>query len=157
MADQVVFQNDPVDRSAEFRNQQNHFFVAGAASDVDPQTGRGELRWERRALEQRVSYHQVTLQLADLRLWRDMPEAENRQEEVTGHRLQHARAAWAGSQRYPLHFAGDGEVARQRMLGTLRGGLSLGLCGFTSGLTSSAGSQRRPTPTCTYAGSPSAC
>jgi alpha-D-xyloside xylohydrolase len=81
MAEQVVFQNDPVDPSAEFRKQQNHFFVAGAASDVDPQTGRGELRWERRALEQRVSYHQVTLQLADLRLWRDMPEAEYREEQ----------------------------------------------------------------------------
>jgi alpha-D-xyloside xylohydrolase len=51
--------------------------------------------------------------------------------EVTGESVQHARAAWAGSQRYPLHFSGDPETSDGGMLGTLRGGLSLGLCGFT--------------------------
>jgi alpha-D-xyloside xylohydrolase len=52
-------------------------------------------------------------------------------EEATGECVQQARAAWAGSQRYPLHFAGDGEPSDGGMLGTLHGGLSLGLCGFT--------------------------
>ena len=51
--------------------------------------------------------------------------------EVTGDGVQHARAAWAGSQRYPLHFAGDGETSDGGMVGTLRGGLSLGVCGFS--------------------------
>jgi alpha-D-xyloside xylohydrolase len=52
-------------------------------------------------------------------------------EEATGECVQFARAAWAGSQRYPLHFSGDPETSDGGMLGTLRGGLSLGLCGFT--------------------------
>lgn len=42
-----------------------------------------------------------------------------------------ARSAWAGSQRYPLHWGGDAEVSDAGMAGTLRGGLSLGLSGFS--------------------------
>ena len=42
-----------------------------------------------------------------------------------------ARAAWAGSQRYPLHWGGDAENTDMGMLGTLRGGLSFGLSGFS--------------------------
>ena len=41
------------------------------------------------------------------------------------------RSAWAGSQRYPLHWAGDAEITDSAMAATLRAGLSLGLCGFT--------------------------
>jgi alpha-D-xyloside xylohydrolase len=82
MPAQVAFQNDPVDPSAEFDKQQNHFFVADSTTQLDPETGRGELSWKRRALEQRVSYHQVTLQLEDLQLWRDMPEEEYRDEQA---------------------------------------------------------------------------
>ncbi|MGH9765208.1 MAG: glycoside hydrolase family 31 protein, partial [Blastocatellia bacterium] len=41
------------------------------------------------------------------------------------------RSAWAGSQRYPLHWGGDAENTDSAMAATLRGGLSLGLCGFT--------------------------
>jgi alpha-D-xyloside xylohydrolase len=41
------------------------------------------------------------------------------------------RSAWAGCQRYPLHWGGDPENTDGGMAGTLRGGLSLGLCGFS--------------------------
>lgn len=45
-----------------------------------------------------------------------------------------ARSAWAGSQRYPLHWGGDAATnatGATGMLGDLRGGLSLGLSGFS--------------------------
>jgi len=42
-----------------------------------------------------------------------------------------ARSAWAGSQRYPLHWGGDAANTDIGMLTTLRSGLSLGLCGFS--------------------------
>jgi alpha-D-xyloside xylohydrolase len=42
-----------------------------------------------------------------------------------------ARSAYAGSQRYPVHWSGDNSCTFENMLCSLRGGLSLGLCGFT--------------------------
>ena len=42
-----------------------------------------------------------------------------------------ARAAWAGSQRFPLHWGGDAATTNTGMLGTLRAGLSFGLSGFS--------------------------
>lgn len=42
-----------------------------------------------------------------------------------------ARAAWAGSQRYPLHWGGDAAITNTGLLGTLRAGLSFGLSGFS--------------------------
>ena len=42
-----------------------------------------------------------------------------------------ARAAWAGSQRYPLHWGGDAATTNTGLLGTLRAGLSFGLSGFS--------------------------
>ena len=45
-----------------------------------------------------------------------------------------ARSAWAGSQRYPLHWGGDAATnatGSVGMLGDLRGGLSFGLSGFS--------------------------
>ena len=51
--------------------------------------------------------------------------------EITGDGLIYARSAWAGSQRYPLHWGGDAEITDGAMAGSLRGGLSLGLCGFS--------------------------
>lgn len=41
------------------------------------------------------------------------------------------RSAWAGSQRYPLHWGGDCENTDIGMLGSLRGGLSFGASGFS--------------------------
>lgn len=51
--------------------------------------------------------------------------------ETSGEDVIWARSAWAGSQRYPLHWGGDAENTNEAMASTLRGGLSLGLCGFS--------------------------
>ena len=50
---------------------------------------------------------------------------------ITGDRIIWARSTWAGSQRYPLHWGGDAETSDMGMEAQLRGGLSLGLCGFS--------------------------
>lgn len=42
-----------------------------------------------------------------------------------------ARAAWAGSQRYPIHWGGDSHTTDGAMAATLRGGLSFGASGFS--------------------------
>ncbi len=51
--------------------------------------------------------------------------------EVTGENIIWARSAWAGSQRYPLHWGGDAATTDEAMAAQLRGGLSFGLSGFT--------------------------
>lgn len=51
--------------------------------------------------------------------------------EINDERIIWARSTWAGSQRYPLHWGGDAESSDMGMQAQLRGGLSLGLCGFT--------------------------
>jgi alpha-D-xyloside xylohydrolase len=51
--------------------------------------------------------------------------------QVTGDNIIWARSAWAGSQRYPLHWGGDAESTDQGMASELRGGLSFGLSGFS--------------------------
>jgi alpha-D-xyloside xylohydrolase len=50
---------------------------------------------------------------------------------VTGDHIIWARSAWAGSQRYPLHWGGDAANTSSAMSTTLRGGLSFGLSGFS--------------------------
>jgi len=50
---------------------------------------------------------------------------------LTGENIIWARSAWAGSQRFPLHWGGDAENSFGGMSSSLRGGLSLGLCGFS--------------------------
>jgi alpha-D-xyloside xylohydrolase len=50
---------------------------------------------------------------------------------ITGDTIIWARSAWAGSQRYPLHWGGDVENTNSGMEAELRGGLSLGLSGFS--------------------------
>lgn len=76
MPDEITFQNDPVDPSAEFRKPHNHFFVAQRAAHVEPDRPAGEVLWKRMSMVQRVSYHQVTLQLEDYAVWKDMPPTE---------------------------------------------------------------------------------
>jgi len=51
--------------------------------------------------------------------------------ETTGEDIVWARSAWAGSQRYPVHWGGDAENTDSAMAASLRGGLSFGLSGFT--------------------------
>lgn len=50
--------------------------------------------------------------------------------EVTGDGIVWARAAWAGCQRYPLHWGGDSEHSWAGLAGSLKGGLHFGLSGF---------------------------
>jgi len=50
--------------------------------------------------------------------------------EVTGDGLVWARAAWAGCQRYPLHWGGDSCSSWDGLAGSLKGGLHFGLSGF---------------------------
>ena len=51
--------------------------------------------------------------------------------ETAGDGIIWARSAWAGSQRYPLHWGGDAENTNSAMAAELRAGLSFGLSGFT--------------------------
>jgi alpha-D-xyloside xylohydrolase len=51
--------------------------------------------------------------------------------QITGDSIIWARSAWAGSQRYPIHWGGDAENTNSSMAAELRGGLSFGLSGFT--------------------------
>jgi len=50
---------------------------------------------------------------------------------INGDSFIWARSAWAGSQRYPLHWGGNAESTDNGMASELRGGLSLGLSGFS--------------------------
>jgi len=50
---------------------------------------------------------------------------------ISGDNIIWARSAWAGSQRYPIHWGGDAESTDQGMATELRGGLSIGLSGFS--------------------------
>lgn len=52
-------------------------------------------------------------------------------EEIKGSPFIWARSAWAGSQRYPVHWGGDPANTDSAMASTLRGGLSFGLSGFS--------------------------
>ena len=50
---------------------------------------------------------------------------------ISGENIIWARSAWAGSQRYPIHWGGDAESTDDGMAAELRGGLSFGLSGFS--------------------------
>ncbi len=50
--------------------------------------------------------------------------------EATGDGVVWARSAWAGSQRYPLHWGGDNSPNAFNIIPQLEGGLSFGLSGF---------------------------
>ncbi len=51
-------------------------------------------------------------------------------EQITGEGIAWSRAAWAGCQRYPLHWGGDSASTWEGMAGSLRGGLHFNLSGF---------------------------
>lgn len=51
--------------------------------------------------------------------------------EVTGDSIIWARSAWAGSQRYPVHWGGDNHAAWSSHGPQIAGGLGLGMCGFS--------------------------
>jgi alpha-D-xyloside xylohydrolase len=53
------------------------------------------------------------------------------EQQYPGEGIIWARSAWAGSQRYALHWGGDAATTNTGLLGDLRGGLSFGLSGFS--------------------------
>ena len=57
-----------------------------------------------------------------------------------------ARASSAGSQRFPLQWGGDCESTPEAMAESLRGGLSLGLCGFSFWSVDIGGFEGYPPP-----------
>lgn len=67
-----------------------------------------------------------------------------------------ARSAWAGSQRYALHWGGDAATTNTGMLGDLRGGLSFGLSGFSFWSHDMGGFRLRRQKISTAVGCPSA-
>jgi alpha-D-xyloside xylohydrolase len=72
----IVFQNEPVDVSEEFSRQENHFFVGEKVEEFDLQSASGRIRWKSFSPKQRVSYHQITTQLEEYRIWEDLPQGE---------------------------------------------------------------------------------
>ncbi|KAF1991519.1 glycoside hydrolase family 31 protein [Aulographum hederae CBS 113979] len=58
-----------------------------------------------------------------------------------------ARSATAGGQMFPVHWGGDCESTFEAMAETLRGGLSLGLCGFGFWAHDIGGFEGTPSPT----------
>jgi len=79
---EAAFQNQLVDVSEEFTKQHNHFFVGSVVQEFDPDTASGEILWRGLALKQRVSYHQLTLQFEDYRVWEDTPPEEYEDEQA---------------------------------------------------------------------------
>lgn len=62
-------------------------------------------------------YNKVTFETVEKRLGKDQA-------------IVFARSATAGGQRFPVHWGGDPMSTFEAMAETLRGGMSLGLCGF---------------------------
>jgi len=79
---EAAFQNQPVDVSEEFTKQHNHFFVGSVVKEFDSDTASGEILWRGLALKQRVSYHQLTLQFEDYKVWEDTPPEEYEDEQA---------------------------------------------------------------------------
>ena len=65
---------------------------------------------------------------------------------ITGDNIIWARSAWAGSQRYPIHWGGDAESTDDGMAAELRGGFRSAFADFHSGATISAASRQIPSP-----------
>ena len=78
----AALQNQPVDVSEEFSKQQNHFFVGSKVFEFDPDATSCKILWKGLALEQRVSYHQLTLQFEDYKVWEDTPPEEYEDEQA---------------------------------------------------------------------------
>jgi alpha-D-xyloside xylohydrolase len=69
MADEITFQNDPVDPSVEFRKQHNHFFVAQRAERLDPDRAEGEVLWKRMSLALGTLRGGLSLGLCGFTFW----------------------------------------------------------------------------------------
>lgn len=78
----AILQNQPVDMSREFARQTNHYFLGERVEGFDPVSGSGEILWKSLSLKQRVSYHQLTLQFEDFKLWEDTPPGEYEDDQI---------------------------------------------------------------------------
>ena len=67
--------------SEEWAKQENHFFIASKIQDFDKSSVSGKIRWKGLALKQRVSYHQITPQFEDYKVWEDAPPGEYEDEQ----------------------------------------------------------------------------
>ncbi|MDQ4002322.1 MAG: alpha-xylosidase [Actinomycetota bacterium] len=74
-------QNQPIDMSEEFVKQENHFFIGSKIEEFDRISASGKIRWKGQALKQRVSYHQITPQFEDYKVWEDTPPGEYKDEQ----------------------------------------------------------------------------
>jgi alpha-D-xyloside xylohydrolase len=74
-------QNQPIDMSEEFVKQENHFFIGSKIEEFDRISASGKIRWKGQALKQRVSYHQITPQFEDYKVWEDTPPGEYEDEQ----------------------------------------------------------------------------
>src|SRR5829696_8753387 len=74
-------QNQPIDTSEEFAKQENHFFIGSKIEEFDKISASGKIRWKGQALKQRVSYHQITPQFEDYKVWEDAPPGEYEDEQ----------------------------------------------------------------------------
>src|SRR5215203_5795853 len=74
-------QNQPIDTSEEFAKQENHFFIGSKIEEFDKISASGKIRWQGQALKQRVSYHQITPQFEDYKVWEDVPPGEYEDEQ----------------------------------------------------------------------------
>jgi alpha-D-xyloside xylohydrolase len=74
-------QNQPIDMSEEFVKQENHFFIGSKIEEFDRIFASGKIRWKGQALKQRVSYHQITPQFEDYKVWEDTPPGEYEDEQ----------------------------------------------------------------------------
>lgn len=63
-----------------------------------------------------------------------------------GEAVLFARSAAAGCQRFPLHWGGDCESTAEAMAESIRGGLSLGICGFSFWSVDIGGFEGNPAP-----------
>jgi alpha-D-xyloside xylohydrolase len=74
-------QNQPIDMSEEFVKQENHFFIGSKIEEFDRISASGKIRWKGQALKQRVSYHQITPQFEDYKVWEGTPPGEYEDEQ----------------------------------------------------------------------------
>jgi alpha-D-xyloside xylohydrolase len=66
--------------------------------------------------------------------------------DAKGEAVLFARSAYAGGQQYPVHWGGDCNSTFESMAESLRGGLSLGLCGFAYWSHDIGGFEGSPSP-----------
>ncbi len=79
---EAKLQNQPVDISGEFGRQANHFFVGERTEGFDAASASGKILWKSLSLKQRVSYHQLTLQFEDYKVWEDTPPGEYEDDQI---------------------------------------------------------------------------